>query len=251
MVLRTYSKNAEELIQLYEREDLMEEIRLQPSRLYSSGYEFTLSRMNYLKEKGIPLSLDGNLNPDIFIPSAKFEKKYGINGKELKVQYGKSYQAKENNDKSQEVEESSSESNIEGQTQTEVQDVVEEQQGTEEIGPKESDYIINLKPGKNLRQVINQIEEQLESVDNRWNEYESELSGLKEELIQAAKDVQIEKITELTSRIQEIQGKVEQIELSKKQLESSLEEKIQQMDEFKQSAIQKIEDVLGDTNSDR
>ena len=50
---------------------------------------------------------------------------------------------------------------------------------------------------------------------------------------------------------EEIQGKVEQIELSKKQLESSLEEKIQQMDEFKQSAIQKIEDVLGDTNSDR
>ena len=110
---------------------------------------------------------------------------------------------------------------------------------------------ISLKPGKDLRQSINQIEAELDSVDNSWNEYENELSGLKEELIQAAKAVQIEKITKLTSRIQEIQGNAEQIEKNKEKLERTLKEKMQQMDEFKQSAIQKIEEMLGDTDNDR
>ena len=92
-IFRISSKNIEKIIRLVEREELVEIVKATPAILCSNSYTFLLSRINYLKEKGIQIKTTDEmgierLNQDIMIPSGKFKEKYGISGQELKAQYG-------------------------------------------------------------------------------------------------------------------------------------------------------------------
>ena len=91
-ILKGSPRNVEKNLEIFKKENLEEELKNRPSVLVTA-YTFVLSRVNYLKEKGIALSYKENgevqrFNSDIFISNKKFEKKYGINGKELKIKYG-------------------------------------------------------------------------------------------------------------------------------------------------------------------
>ena len=93
-VLITNAKNAEQLLRLYDRENLLDVAKNFPSRIYNPSYSLVLSRINYLKERHIALSYTDDkgqerFNTDIFMPAKDFEKKYGIDGKKLKADYGK------------------------------------------------------------------------------------------------------------------------------------------------------------------
>lgn len=93
-ILRTRTKNLENLIRLYEREDLIEALKNRPTALYGCSYRLTLARINFLKEKNIPIKKineegEQRFNPDIFIGASKFEEKYGIDGRKLQATYGK------------------------------------------------------------------------------------------------------------------------------------------------------------------
>ena len=91
-ILKGNPENVKKNLELYKKENLEEELKNRPGALIIPN-TFVLSRVNYLKEKGIALSYKENgkvqrFNRDIFIPNKDFEKKYGISGKELKIKYG-------------------------------------------------------------------------------------------------------------------------------------------------------------------
>ena len=97
-VLTSIAKNKEDLLKLYIDNGLRDILMENPHRLYTSSYEFTLARINFLKSQGVSLSVakkDGTrkFNPDLFSTSANFQKKYGISGRDLKIKYGRTYKA--------------------------------------------------------------------------------------------------------------------------------------------------------------
>lgn len=91
-VLTVSPKGAEKTITLFEGNLLRKQLESSPSLLSAYGYNFLLSRINYLKSNSIPLTVEDEevekLNPDITISSEKFKKKYGISNKQLQSEYG-------------------------------------------------------------------------------------------------------------------------------------------------------------------